>query len=66
MVGYVIRGTPSEVLDRINAYVESNAAMGPHSPADACCGDCTFKHRVRIQSCATLTFPSDPSHPSFL
>ena len=29
MVGYVIRGAPSEMLDRINGYVESNAAMGP-------------------------------------
>ena len=29
MVGYVIRGTPSEVLDRVNASVEANPAMGP-------------------------------------
>lgn len=29
MVGYVIRGTPSEVFNRVNASVEANPAMGP-------------------------------------
>ena len=29
MVGYVIRGTPSEVLERVNAWVERAQAMGP-------------------------------------
>ena len=38
MVGYVIRGTPGEVIQRVNAHVAANPTMGPtHTlmPAEA-------------------------------